>query len=394
MFKGYKYRIYPTKEQKILLAKHFGCVRFVYNQALDLKNKYYQETTKSLSRKKIQDQLPVWKKEEETQWLSQVSSQSLQQALLNLDIAFTNFFKKRAKYPKFKSKTNRQSCSFPQNCSINFNSCKFFCPKFKEGIKTVFSRKFNGKIKTCTISQSASEKYFVSILVEYNTPGIGKLPIQGNKCLGIDMGIKDFATFSNKTKIENPKFLNKQIKKLKRLNRQHSHKKKGSKNRNKSRIKLAIQHEKVANSRMDFQHKLSHKIAENQGYTSVAMETLNIEEMLKNKKLARYIKDVGWGQFKAFLKYKLEVMGKTLIEINQFSPSSKMCSCGHINQNLKLKDREWTCQSCNTTHDRDILAANNIKRFAFIEKFVGKDIPEFTPLETRVSESEKEECLN
>lgn len=388
MLKAYRHRLYPTKEQEVLLAKHFGCVRFVYNKALELKTQKYQNEKESLSRFQLSKLITDSKKEEETKWLNEVNSQALQSAFLHLDTAFVKFFKKEAGYPKFKSKSNHQSFSCPQHCRIDFESSRFFCPKFKDGIKCVFDRKFEGDIRTCTVSKTSSGKYFVSILVRNNVEIPKPSEPEFDKCLGIDLGIKDFATFSDGTKIENPKFLNKKLKKLKRVSRQHSKKKKGSKNREKSRKKLAIQHEKVVNCRKDFQHKLSTKIADNQGFNCVAMETLNIKGMIKNRKLDRHIGDTAWYQFKTFLKYKLEQRGKTLLEIGQFEPSSKMCSCGKINNELTLKDRFWSC-SCGASHDRDILAANNIKTFAFI----GRGTPESTPLETCVSGSLKEEYL-
>ncbi len=377
MLKAYKYRLYPTKEQEILLAKHFGCVRFIYNQALELKTRKYQETKESLSRFELQKIMVSSKNSEGTKWLKEVNSQALQSSLLHLDTAFVRFFKKQADYPKFKRKNNHQSFSCPQHCRVNFESRRFFCPKFKEGIETVFSRKFQGEIRTCVVSKTPSGKYFVSILVKMDVakPLVDKPELE--KCLGIDMGIKDFAVFSDGSKIQNPRILNKKLRKLKRASRQHSKKKKGSKNREKSRIKLAKQHEKVVNCRKDFQHKLSTEIAENQGFNCIAMETLNVKGMIKNHKLARHIQDAAWFQFKTFLKYKLEERGKTLLEIGTFLPSSKMCSCGKINNKLTLKDRFWNCD-CGLRHDRDILAANNIKKFAFI----GAGSVESTSLET------------
>jgi putative transposase len=382
-YKAFKYRLYPNENQKELLEKHFGCVRYVYNKALSLKNQFYQENKENLTRRKISEKVTSWKKEEETKWLKEVNSQSLQFALINLETAFVNFFKKKANFPKFKKKSNRQSFSCPQSCNVDFENSRFFLPKFKEGIKCVFHRSFEGKIKTCTVSKTPTGKYFVSILVDLQNEETEKLPISEETCLGIDLGIKNFATFSNGEKIENPKFLEKKLKKLKRENRRLSRKKKGSKNRNKQRVKLAKQYEKVTNYRKDFQHKVTRKIVDNQNYTSVSLETLGIKDMLKNNKLSRQISDAAWFQFKTFLKYKLEEKGKSLLEIGRFEPSSKMCSCGNINTDLKLSDRTWTCKSCNTSHDRDVLAANNIKKFAFL----GKDYPELTLLEIAVTQS-------
>lgn len=386
---AYKYRLYPTKEQKVLLAKHFGCTRWIYNKCLALKTESYQIDKKNLSRFAIQSLFTKWKDKEETKWLKEVNSQSLQVALLHLDIAFTNFFKKKGNYPKFKGKSNDQSFSFPQGGAVDFSKNRFYCPKFREGIKCIFSRQFTGKIKTCTISQTPSGKYFVSILVDSSFEKPNQLPIEEDKILGIDLGIKDFATFSNGTKCPNSRFLNKKLKQLKRASKNHSRKSKGSKNKNKSRKKLAIIHEKVANCRKDFQHKLSYQIAENQSYTSVAVETLNINGMLKNRRLARHISDAAWFQFKTFLKYKLERRGKRLLEIGTFEPSSKKCSCGEINKELSLNDRIWTCKKCGTTHDRDILAARNIKTFAFI----GKGNPKFKSVEKPVRVSVKQKVI-
>lgn len=376
-YKAFKYRLYPNECQKTLLEKHFGCVRFVYNKALELKNKHYQETKKNLTRCNISKKVTNWKQEEETKWLKEVNSQSLQFSLINLETAFCNFFKKKNGFPKFKSKSNHQSFSCPQRCDIDFENKRFLLPKFKDGIRCVFHRHFIGKIKTCTISKTPTGKYFVSILVETEGSKPRVLPIQEEKCLGIDLGIKTFATFSDGIKIENPKFLNKKLKKIKRIQRRLSKKKNGSKNKNKQRIKLAKQHERVTNCRKDFHHKVTRKIVDNQNYSCCALESLGIKEMLKNKKLARHISDAAWFQFKTFLKYKLEENGKSLLEIGRFEPSSKMCSCGTINTQLTLSVREWKCQSCDTVHDRDVLAANNIKKFAFL----GKGYPEFTPLE-------------
>ncbi len=376
MFKAYKYRLYPTKSQKILLEKHFGAVRYVYNKGLATKIESYQKDKSKISRYDLQKQV-VGMKNSDCAWLKEVNAQSLQFALFNLDNAFGRFFKKQAKFPRFKVKKSNQSFSCPQQNKVNFGKHRFYCTKFKEGIKTIFSRKFDGKIKTCTISRTATNKYFVSILVDELTPEIQKIEPTEDKCLGIDLGISSFATFSNGEKIENPRFLSKKLKKLRKLSKSHSKKKKGSKNREKSRKKLAICYEKVTNCRKDFQHKLSREIADNQGYNCVAMETLDIQGMVKNKRLARHIQDCSWYQFKTMLKYKMERNGKQVLEIGRFQPSSKICSCGEINNELSLKDRIWTCKKCDTTHDRDILAANNIVKFAFLSKnYLGKDSPD------------------
>jgi putative transposase len=395
--KAYKYRLYPNKEQEILLAKHFGVCRYIYNKALDIRSESYKNSKESVNMFQISKMVTEWKKE--LIWLKEVNSQSIQSSLRNLDVAFTNFFKKKSKYPNFKSKHHKQSFSSPQNCKVDFDNGRFFCPKFKNGIKCVFHREFVGNIKTCTISRTKTGKYYVSILVETNLEKLKKIKPTFEKNLGIDLGIKDFAIFSDGTKIKNPKHLKWKLKSLKRQQRKLSRKKKGSNNRNKQRIKVARIHEKVSNARLDFLHKLSYSIAENQDYTSVSMEKLDIQQMIKNKYLSRNIMDCGWYLFQTLLKYKLDDKGKSLILIGQYEPSSKKCSnCANINHDLKLKDRIWTCEKCETTHDRDVNAAINIRNLAFSENNtksqIGKELPELTLLEIENTQSLKEESLS
>ncbi len=406
IFKSYKFRLYPTKEQEILLSKTFGCVRFIYNWGLALKSKYYQENKKGISIFEIDKKIVELKNSEETKWLKEVNSQSLQQSLKHLDSAFTKFFKEKKGYPKFKSKYDKQSFCNPQNTEIDFENNLIWIPKFKKSIKCIFHRQFEGKVKSSTVSKSKSGKYFISILVEVNEELSNKQEPQENLTLGIDLGIKTYATFSNGIKIENPKHLKKKIKKLKRIQKQHSRKKKNSKNREKSRIKLVKIYEKVTNSRQDFLHKLTSSIIKNQDYTSFAIEDLNISGMIKNHKLAQHIQDCAWGTFRQFLEYKASWGGKNVLVVGRFEPSSKMCSCGWMNKELKLKDRFWICNSCGITHDRDILASNNIKRFAFCKQDTKKDLKigrESSELvfrkknntlgEIRVGESENQEAI-
>lgn len=384
--KAMKYRIYPTKSQEELLAKHFGCARWVYNHCLNVKTEIYQTEERGISAYDLINRLTGLKKQEETKWLKEVNSQSLQASIKNLDVAFTNFFKKRSKYPKFKSKSNKQSFSCPQHCNVDFESGRTYIPKFKDGIKTVFHREFEGKVKTCTISKTQTGKYYISILIDDGKEQTELEEPNKEKCLGLDLGISHYVIGSDGSKVENPRHLNKKLKRLKKEQRKLSKRVKGSNNRDKQKQKVAILHEKVTNSRKDFLHKLSHKIAENQSYNCVAMETLNIQGMMKNHRLAGSIGDAGWYMFQTFLEYKLNDRGKQLIKIGQFQPSSKLCSCGYRNKELKLKNREWTCPKCGETHDRDILAAKNIKKFAFLEqntKFIGKELSEFTPVEMR-----------
>lgn len=365
-YKSFKYRIYPNKKQEEIINKHFGSCRWIYNYGLDKKIKSYQQTGKGLPRFDIQKELPELKKKEETIWLKEIYSQSLQSSLENLDKAFTRFFKEKKGFPKFKTKKdNRQSYQIPQNTKIDFEKNKIYLPKLREGIKTKISREFNGIIKTSTVSKTPSGKYFISILVELQEELPKKKSIDEKQAIGIDLGIKTFATLSNGIEIENPKHLKKSLKKLKKLQRKVSKKVKGSNNRKKSVKKLAILHEKVVNKRNDFLHKTSHYLTNN--FDTICLETLKSGNMMKNHKLAQALSDISIAKFNEFINYKSEWYGCNVLRIGQFEPSSKMCSCGEINHELKLSDRDWTCKSCGTTHQRDILAANNIKKFAFLK---------------------------
>lgn len=365
ILKAYKYRLYPTKEQKILIEKHFGCSRWIYNYALDKKIKSYQQQKKSLSRFDIQKHIPELKKSEETNWLKEVNSQSLQASLEHLDKAFTKFFRDKKGFPKFKSKNcNRQSFSVPQNGVVDFNKNKISLPKFKTPIKCKFHRLFNGKSKKVTISKTATGKYYVSVLVEVNEDFKKLKPISESQAVGVDLGIKTFAVLSDGNEIDNPRNLKKSLERLKTLQRKVSKKVKGSSNRKKAVKKLAILHEKVSNRRNDFLHKVSSKLVSDNN--TICLETLTVSNMIKNHKLAQSLSDVAIGKFNRMLDYKAKFNGVNIIRIGRFEPSSKMCNCGVVNKGLKLSDRKWTCENCGETHDRDKLAANNIKKFAFV----------------------------
>lgn len=364
MLKAYKYRLYPTKEQVVLLGKHFGCTRYVYNYGLERKIKAYSESKKSISRLTISADLPKLKNAPETKWLSEVSAQALQAALVNLDKAFTRFFKEKKGFPKFKSKRSKhQSYQIPQNVSIDYNAQRVHLPKFDNGIKCKFDRQFKGKIKTCTISKTPTSKYFISILVETENTIPSKTPIDENKAVGVDLGIKTFATLSDGTEIQNPKYLKKALKRLKRLQRSVSRKKKDSNNRKKAAKLLARQYEKITNKRKDFLHKTSKYLIDH--YGTICLETLSASNMMKNHHLAQALSDISIGTFNAYMDYKAEWYGKNIIRIGRFEPSSKMCSCGHMHRELKLSDRVWACPICGAINQRDLLAAYNIKRFAF-----------------------------
>lgn len=362
MFRAYKYRLYPSELQKELIAKHIGSSRFVYNLALETKTTAYLGSKHNFSPFDLIKQLPELKKE--LTWLKEVNSQSLQQSIQNMDIAFKKFFK-GAGFPKFKSKRDRQSFSIPQNVIVENNL--LIIPKFKEGIDIVLHRPIKGTIKSATISVTPTGKYFVSILCDTKKDIPIKAPIEENTTIGIDLGIKDFAITSDGEVFENPKYLRKAQSKLKYVQCKYS-KHKGKR----TKKKLAKLYEDVVNKRKDFLHKLSIKlIRENQ---TICLETLAVKNMVKNHNLAQAISDVSWSTFVSMLEYKADWYGKNILRIGRFAPSSKTCSnCGNINKELTLKDREWTCGSCSTVLDRDVNAAINIKNFALKNILSGTD---------------------
>ena len=368
MLKALKYRLYPDNDQKMLLEKHFDCVRFVYNLALETKTNAYSTHKVNLSRYDLQAQLTDLKND--CIWLKEVNSQSLQVALLNLDIAYGNFFKGRANFPNFKKKSNNQSFHCPQSVIIEDN--RLYIPKFKDGIEIVLHRAINGIIRSATISRTPTGKYFVSILVDNNIPIPDKKPIDIKTSVGIDLGIKTFAVLSDGTEYANPKYLRNSLQRLKVLQRRVSKKVKGSNNRKKAIKQLAILHEKVTNQRKDFLHKITDAITKQ--YDTICVEDLSPKNMVKNHKLAQSISDASWGMFGTFLKYKADWRGKNVLEIGRFDPSSKMHNkCGYINKGLTLKDREWICPKCKEVVLRDANAAKNILDWGIL-KYSGQEL--------------------
>ncbi len=368
MLKAYKYRIYPNREQQVLIERHFGCSRFVFNWAFALQKRYYAMFGKSLSRTKIQSHLVKKKKKARFAWLSEVNSQSLLNALLNVHTAFTNFFKGQAKFPRFKSKKIPQrSYQCPQHCTVNFAQGMINLPKIK-GIKAVFSREFEGRIKTVTISKTATGKYYASILVENNEVAPTPTTIEPSLTVGIDLGIHHLLNLSDGSKFDNPKHLAKASQRLSAQQKIFARKQKTSKNYQKQKLAVARIHEKVRNQRLDLHHKITHSLmCENQA-TSYALEDLAVKNMVKNRKLAKAINDVGWGQFVTLLTYKAKWYGKNVLKVNRFFASSKTCShCHHKLESLPLSVRHWTCPSCQTHHDRDINASNNIRQQALAD---------------------------
>ena len=358
MSKSYKYRIYPNKEQEVQIAKTFGCCRFVYNQILAYRKDFYEDEKKSV-RKTDCNNYCNRELKKEYEWLKDVDKFALTNAICNMDAAYQKFFNEHAGYPKFKSKRNNHksyTTNFTNgNISVDFVNKKIKIPKLK-WVKTKISRTFVGKIKSATVSQVPSGKYFVSILVEEEQKELPK----AEKSVGVDLGIKDLVITSDGEKFDNLKLIKKYEDKLAKEQRKLAHKQKGSKNREEQRIKVAKIHEKIANARNDYLHKISHRlINENQVIVS---EDLSVSNMVKNHNLAKAISDCGWSELTRQLQYKSNWYGRTYVKIGRFVPSSQTCHiCGYQNKETKyLKVRKWICPQCRAEHDRDINAAINI----------------------------------
>lgn len=364
MLRAYKYRIYPTDEQKVLFAKTFGCCRFVYNWALNLKITAYQERKETLGNVYLTNLMKSELKAE-YEWLSDVNSQSLQSALRNLDTAYINFFRntKAIGFPKFKSRKDRQSFLCPQHCRVDFDKGTITIPKAKD-IPAVLHRSFNGTVKTVTVSMAPSGKYFASVLVDTAIQELPATPVQGDTALGIDLGIKSLAVCSDGRTFDNPKNLQRSLDRLGVLQKRLSRKQKGSSNRNKARIRVARLQEHIANCRKDNLHKITHALTHDSQVRTICMEDLNVKGMQRNHHLAQAVGDASFGMFLTLLEYKCIWYGVNLIKIDRFAPSSKTCGkCGYIYKGLKLSERSWTCPECGTHHDRDFNAACNIKGF-------------------------------
>lgn len=358
MLKAYKYRLYPNKQQIEQIQKTFGCCRFVYNQTLGYRKNLYEMKKESISRIDCNN----WKNKflkVQYEWLKEIDKFALDNAVINMDSAYQKFFKEHNGYPKFKSKRNNKKSYKTnytnKNIEVSFEKNKIKLPKLK-WVKTKVHREFTGKIKSATISQVPSGKYFVSILVETE-----HIPMKENdNSVGIDLGIKDLLITSDGEKFDNIRTTKKYEDKLAKEQRKLSHKVKGSKNWNKQRIKIARIHEKIHNTRIDNLHKISHQlISENQVIVS---EDLAVSNMMKNHNLAKAISDCGWYELTRQLTYKAEWSGRTYIKIGRYVPSSQTCNvCGFVNKDTKsLSVREWICPVCGTVHDRDINAAINI----------------------------------
>ncbi len=369
--KTFKYRIYPNKEQQVLISKTIGRSRFEFNYLLNSWQVLYETTGSGLSYHKCSTILTGLKKQEDTVWMNEVDSIALQTSVRNLADGFDRFFKKQNGKPRFKSKKNpvqSYTTKFVNN-NIRLEDHRLKLPKLG-WVSISQSRKLEGRIINATISRKSSGKYFVAILCETD---IEELPKTGSS-VGVDVGIKDFAVLSDGEAFPNMKYYEKSQEKLKKeqqilSRRQRLALSKGielseAKNYQKQRIKVARIHETIENQRSDFLHKLSTKIVKN--HDIIGMESLDIAQMLQNKELSKQIGDVSWAKFKEQIRYKADWYGKTLVEVEKSFPASQLCHvCGHKNTQVKdLSVRQWTCPDCHTSHDRDVNASINIKKEA------------------------------
>ncbi len=391
MIKTYKFRLKPSTNQFEKLTKHFGHCRFIYNHIRHLAIDAYKDEKRFWNKNAAIKTIAHLKKTDYP-WLKEANSQSLQQSIVDLDRAYKNFFTKHCGkkmhlrssvvrklkrgelksselsiehfqgFPRPHRRKDKESFRIPQHVSVNQEHGIIFFPKFKEGIKYINHRAFEGVVKNATVTKTKSGKFYISLVVEIPVSPfrIPQTPTTQNS-IGIDLGIKDFAILSDGRKISKPE-LSRFDKRIQKLNRKYARTQKGSKNREKVRLRLSKVYEKAQNIKDDFLHKASHEIISDPNIEYVFLENLNIKGMVKNHKLAKKIQDASWYKFKTFLRYKAEWCDKHVFDIGRFEPTSKMCSgCGYKNDQLTLKDRQWRCPDCGTLHDRDINAAVNIR---------------------------------
>jgi putative transposase len=357
MEKAFRYRFYPTPEQESLLRRTLGCVRLVYNKALHERTQAWYERQERVGYPETSTMLTQWKKQEELDFLNEVSCVPMQQGLRHLQTAFTNFFVGRAKYPNFKKKRNSGSAEFTKS-AFKFKNKEIYLAKCSEALPIRWSRQIPKECEpsSVTVSLHPSGRWHISI--RFDDPTIQPLPVTDNT-IGIDLGVTSLIATSNGDKIANPKHFKKHHKRLKKAQKNLSRKQKGSKNREKARIKVAKIHLKIADSRKDFLHKTTIQLVrENQ---TITVESLAVKNMVKNHKLALAISDSGWSELIRQLDYKCRWYGRNLVAIDRWFPSSKRCSsCGHIVDKMPLNIREWTCLECGSNHDRDVNASKNI----------------------------------
>ena len=357
MEKAHRYRFYPTPEQESLLRRTLGCVRLVYNKALHERTQAWYERQERVGYNQTSSMLTQWKKEEDLDFLSEVSCVPLQQGLRHLQTAFINFFAVRTKYPKFKKKHHGGSAEFTKS-AFKFKNQEIYLAKNSEPLPIKWSRQIpkGCEPSSLTVNLHPSGRWHISI--RFDAPTIQPLPISDNS-VGIDLGITSLIATSNGDKIANPKHFKKHRKRLKKSQKNLSRKQKGSQNREKARIKVAKIHLKISDSRKDFLHKLTTQLVrENQ---TIAVESLVVKNLVKNHQLALAISDSGWSELIRQLDYKCRWYGRKLVAIDRWFPSSKRCSsCGHIVDKMPLNIREWICPSCGCNHDRDANASKNI----------------------------------
>jgi putative transposase len=354
--RAFRFRCYPSPDQQVVLARTFGCARFVYNHMLRLRTDAWFQKQERVGYHETSAALTALKKQPELEWLNEASSVPLQQSLRHLQTAFTNFFAKRAAYPSFKSKHDKQAAEYTTS-AFKWDGKALKLAKMDTPLPIRFSRTIPkaAKVTTVTVSRDAAGRYFVSMLCD---DAVEALPAAESK-VGIDLGLTHFAILSSGEKIDAPNAFRKNEAKLVKLQRRLAKKVKGSKNRAKARLKVARAHAHIADARRDFLHKLSTRlIRENQ---VIAVETLAVSNMKKNRSLSKSISDAGWAEFLRQLEYKAQWYGRTLVGIDRWFPSSKRCSdCGHTAAKMPLKVREWTCPECGSIHDRDVNAARNV----------------------------------
>ena len=364
----YRFELRPKQEQKVLLGKHFGCVRWVYNHFLNERKEQYQLNKKSDNYCAQAKTLTELKKKDETYWLKEINSQALQFALRSLDTAYLNFFRAKAKFPEFKSKRHKNSFTVPQHTKL-INS-KIHIPKFKEGIKCIVHREVKGLVGKMTLSITPTGRYFVSILTEE----LHQPKKKTYAAIGIDLGLKDFAITSESFKFKNNRYTKKYERNLIKAQKHLSRKERDSNSFERQRRKVSKIHEKTHNTRQDRLHKISQKLISN--YDIICLEDLNVKGMVKNRKLSKHISDVSWSTFVRFLQYKAAWNDRQIVKINRFYPSSKTCNeCGYINRDLTLFERTWTCPNGHKL-DRDVNASKNILSEGL--KIIGAGLSDYT----------------
>jgi putative transposase len=390
---AYKYRLYPNKGQRVLLEKHFGSCRFIYNHFLQKKITHYKETKKTIGWVDLSNSLIELKKEHK--WLDEIGSQSLQATIRNLDNAYTNFFRSNMGFPKFKSrKNNKQSFCCPEANSIrpDFENNRLYLPKFiktknkDNRLKCIFDRKFEGTIKQCTVSRGSDKKYYASILVEQNVEFPKKPSVKEETTVGIDFGVKMFLTLSNGDKIESPKYFKQSKDKLAKHQQELEKLTKGSTCWISKKEQISKLHAKIARQRKDFLDKLSYKLTHDNQVETICIEDLSIKNMQSQNQAPtnRIIGDLGWFNLTRMLQYKSDWYGKNFLKIGRFEPSSKTCNiCGEVYHELTLDERVWKCKKCSSEHDRDVNASKNIKDFALTN--MGFQKGRNYPIETQTS---------